>query len=53
VIVAALVFTWGIHLGYPYTEPRRLWLESGGRPSFGIHAITSKRPVLWGRIEWK
>jgi hypothetical protein len=51
-MIAALVFAWGIHVGYVYKPPVRIWLESGGRPSFGVHAITSKRPVLWARISW-
>jgi hypothetical protein len=51
-MIAALVFAWGIHLGYPYKPPTRIWLESGGHPSFGVRAVTSKRPVLWAKVSW-
>jgi len=51
-MIAALVFAWGIHLGYPYTTPQRLMLESGGHPSYGIKAVTHLRPVVWMKVSW-
>ncbi len=48
----ALVLAWGLTLGYPYTPPRDLWLNSGGIPRYGVAVVTRYRPVVWVRIDW-
>ena len=48
----ALVLTWWLSLGYPYTPQSRLWLESGGAPSYGKAWLTGHRPSVWVKIEW-